>query len=123
MKQAIYVVALILVFGCAPEHDAGGEKTQVQKTPAEFLARSEQEMLELGTEVALAHWLRTTYITPDTGELAALASERALAFDSALIAQAKKFIDVPTEAESARAIDLILRGSSMPAPNDPELRA
>ena len=45
------------------------------------------------------------------------------ALQSALIAQAKKLKDVPTDPESARAIELILRGSSMPAPNDPVLRA
>jgi len=80
-------------------------------------------MLALNKEVGLAFWLRATYITPDTGELAARASERSLAFDSALIAQAKALKGVPTDPESARAIELILRGSSMPAPNDPALRA
>lgn len=79
-------------------------------------------MLALNKEVGLAFWLRATYITPDTGELAARASERSLAFDGALIAQAKALKGVPTDPESARAIELILR-RSMPAPNDPALRA
>ena len=73
--------------------------------------------------MGLAFWLRATYITPDTGKLASWASERSLAFDSVLIAQAKALKDVRTDPESARAIELILRGSSMPAPNDPALRA
>ena len=99
------------------------DNSVASETPADFLARSEQEMLALNKEVGLAFWLRATYITPDTGELAARASERSLAFDSALIAQAKALKGVPTDPESARAIELILRGSSMPAPNDPALRA
>lgn len=124
MKQVIYAtVALLLISGCTPGHDAGRQTPEIQETPAEFLARSEKEMLELGKEVGLAQWLRATYITPDTGELAARASERALAFDSALIAQAKKLQGVPADPETARAIELILRGSSMPVPNDPKLRA
>lgn len=123
MKQVIYALLILLTLGCAPARDAGVQGPEIVETPSEFLARSEKEMLELGKEVGLAHWVRATYITPDTGELAARASERALAFDSALIAQAKKLKDVPTDAESARAIELILRGSSMPAPNDPKLRA
>ena len=123
MKQVIYALLILLTLGCAPARDAEVQGPEIMETPSEFLARSEKEMLELGKEVGLAHWVRATYITPDTGELAARASERALAFDSALIAQAKKLKDVPTDAESARAIELILRGSSMPAPNDPKLRA
>ncbi len=126
MQNALLIALLIALVACARQsetQDASSLEVAVQETPAEFLARSEQEMLELGKEVGLAHWLRATYITPDTGELAARASERSLAFDSALIAQAKKLKDTPTDPESARAIALILRGSSMPAPTDPKLRA
>lgn len=137
MKHVVYGFAVLLLLGCARE--PGGEGSMAEpsmaepsivepsparaESPAQFLARSEQEMLALGKEVGLAHWLRATYITPDTGELAARASERALAFDNALIAQAKALKDLPMDAESARAIELILRGSAMPAPNDPKLRA
>ena len=98
MKQVIYALLILLTLGCAPARDAGVQGPEIVETPSEFLARSEKEMLELGKEVGLAHWVRATYITPDTGELAARASERALAFDSALIAQAKKLKDVPTDA-------------------------
>ena len=126
MQKTLLIVLVLALVACARQsetQDAPSAQNAVPETPAEFLARSEQEMLELGKEVGLAHWLRATYITPDTGELAARASERSLAFDSALIAQAKKLKDTPTDPESARAIELILRGSSMPAPNDPKLRA
>ena len=126
MKSLLLLVSALLLVACSPsakDFQIGIDDAVASETPAEFLARSEQEMLALNKEVGLAFWLRATYITPDTGELAARASERSLAFDSALIAQAKALKDVPTDAESARAIELILRGSSMPAPNDPVLRA
>ena len=126
MKSRLSIASVLLLVACGSpieENQVGGNDEAVAESPADFLRRSEQEMLDLNKEVGLAFWLRATYITPDTGELAARAGERSLAFESALIAQAKKLKDVPTDPESARAIELILRGSSMPAPNDPVLRA
>ena len=126
MKSRLSIASVLLLVACGSpieENQVGGNDEAVAESPADFLRRSEQEMLDLDKEVGLAFWLRATYITPDTGELAARAGERSLAFESALIAQAKKLKDVPTDPESARAIELILRGSSMPAPNDPVLRA
>lgn len=123
MQILILTFCGLLLMACVPSEKSASPVSEVAETPAEFLARSEEELLVLSKEAGLVHWLRATYITPDTGQLAARASERTLAFDSALIAQAKALKDVPTDPQSARAIELILRGSSMPAPNDPVLRA
>jgi len=94
-----------------------------KETAQEFVARIQAEGLALNKEVAAAYWVRNTYITPDTAILAAKAGERALAFESSVVKQAKKFKGKKMDVETARAIELMLRGSSAPAPNDPKLQA
>ena len=98
------------------------ESTQT-KDPVEFLRNVEAESLELDKEVGAAYWVRSTHITPDTGILAAKAGERQLAFQSRVIEQARDYKGLPMDAETARGIELILRGSSLPAPDDAAKRA
>ena len=97
------------------------ESTQT-KDPVEFLRNVEAESLELDKEVGAAYWVRSTHITPDTGILAAKAGERQLAFQSRVIEQARDYKDLPMDTETARGIELILRGSSLPAPDDSSKR-
>ncbi len=94
-----------------------------QETAKEFVARIQEEGRKLAKEVEAAYWVRNTYITPDTAVLAAKAGERSLAFESSVVEQAKRFKGTKMDAETARAIELMLRGSSAPAPNDPKLQA
>lgn len=94
-----------------------------KETAKEFVARIQQEQIELAKEVEAAYWVRNTYITSDTAILAAKAGERSLAFESSMVEQAKKFKDSKMDPVTARAIELMLRGSSAPAPNDPKLQA
>jgi len=83
----------------------------------------EVEGRELAREARAAYWVRNTYITGDTAILAAAAGERGLAFESAMVKQAKQYLGTDMDPETARAIELMLRGSSAPAPDDPELQA
>jgi peptidyl-dipeptidase A len=78
---------------------------------------------ELAKEASAAYWVRSTYITPDTAILAAKAGERGLEFESALVKQAKQYLGTDMDAETGRAIELMLRGSSAPAPDSAEMRA
>lgn len=94
-----------------------------KETAKEFVARIEAEGQALSKEVSAAYWVRNTYITDDTAILAAKAGERSLAFESAVVEQAKKFKGTKMDTDTARAIELMLRGSSAPAPNDPKLQA
>lgn len=93
------------------------------ETAKEFVARIQTEGLVLAKEVEAAYWVRNTYITPDTAILASKAGEKSLAFESSVVAQAKQFQGTEMDTETARAIELMLRGSSAPAPNDPALQA
>ncbi|HRP34733.1 MAG TPA: M2 family metallopeptidase [Gammaproteobacteria bacterium] len=93
------------------------------ETAEEFLARLNVEFTELRLEVAKAFWVQSTYITPDTGFLAAKANEKLLAFTSRAIAESTRFIGQDLDPDTARQLDLLRRGTTMPAPNDPAARA
>lgn len=120
LKMVAGVVFLLGSVGC--EFNVNVE-VDSEESAAEFLIRVEQEMLELDKETGAAYWVRATHITPDTGLLAAKAGERQLAFLSKIVEQAKRYKDTSMDAETARGIELILRGSAMPAPDDEDLRA
>lgn len=94
-----------------------------QETAAEFVERIQKEGLEIGKEIEAAYWVRQNFITKDTAVLAAKAGERSLEFESRMVEQAKQYIDADMDPVTARAIELMLRGSSAPAPDDPEKRA
>jgi len=102
--------------------DHGHSKAK-KETAKEFVARIEAEGQALAKEVTAAYWVRNTYITDDTAVLAAKAGERSLAFQSSVVEQAKKYKGAKMDQNTARAIELMLRGSSAPAPNDPKLQA
>ena len=122
-----YLFFSVALFGlglsaCQSPVPPADESTQT-KDPVEFLRNVEAESLELDKEVGAAYWVRSTHITPDTGILAAKAGERQLAFQSRVIEQARDYKGLPMDAETARGIELILRGSSLPAPDDAAKRA
>ncbi|MGB2041619.1 MAG: M2 family metallopeptidase [Porticoccaceae bacterium] len=119
MKLRLLILLAVgaLLLGCGQSPDAGPEESA-----ADFVARMEVEGRELSREARAAYWVRSTYITEDTAILAAAAGERGLAFESAMVAQAKQYLGTDMDAETARAIELMLRGSSAPAPDDPQLR-
>ena len=119
-KMVAGMVLLLGSVGC--EFDVN-VKVDSEESAAEFLTRVEQEMLELDKETGAAYWVRATHITADTGLLAAKAGERQLAFLSKIVEQAKRYKDTSMDAQTARGIELILRGSAMPAPDDEDLRA
>ena len=94
-----------------------------EETAEEFLARINAEFTELRIEVAKAFWVQSTYITPDTSYLAAKANEKLLAFTSRAIGESTRFIGQDLDPDTARQLELLRRGTTMPAPDDPARRA
>lgn len=128
LNSAIVISALALgLTSCASteqgDTSASTEPNAVTESAKEFVARIQEESIELSKETNAAFWVRNTYITPDTAVLAAKAGERALEFESNMVNQAKQFKGSNMDESTARAIELMLRGSSAPAPNDAGLRA
>ncbi|NND81122.1 MAG: M2 family metallopeptidase [Gammaproteobacteria bacterium] len=123
----ILLLAALTLSACQPASETSSTTNQAPDKPvesaAEFVERIQQEGLELSKETGAAAWVRNTYITPDTAILAAKAGERGLEFESAMVAQARKYKGSEMDPKTARAIELMLRGSAAPAPDDADLRA
>jgi peptidyl-dipeptidase A len=117
MKQLIQIVLLSSLLLCSTSFAAKKE------TAKEFVERIQAEQLAISEEIYAAFWVRQNFITQDTAVLAAKAGERSLEFESRVVEQAKKFKGTKMDESTARAIELMLRGSSAPAPDDPEKRA
>ena len=113
--KLLLIAASLFMVGC-------GDATRTESA-ADFVARMEVEGNELSKEASAAYWVRSTYITSDTAILAAKAGERGLAFESAMVKQAKQYLGTDMVPDTTRAIELMLRGSSAPAPDDAALRA
>lgn len=113
--KLLLIAASLFMVGC-------GDATRTESA-ADFVARMEVEGNELSEEASAAYWVRSTYITSDTAILAAKAGERGLAFESAMVKQAKQYLGTDMDPDTTRAIELMLRGSSAPAPDDAALRA
>ncbi|MEO0368182.1 MAG: M2 family metallopeptidase [Pseudomonadota bacterium] len=98
-------------------------QAESDETASEFVERMEAKGKAIGEEVGAAYWVRQTYITPDTAVLAAKAGERSLAYENEVFNGALPFKGTKMDPETARAIELMLRGSAAPAPADAALRA
>lgn len=101
----------------------GSAFAEKKETAKEFVERIQQESLQLAKELEAAYWVRSNFLTKDTAVLAAKAGERGLAFDASMVEQAKHYKNAKTDPVTARAIELMLRGSAAPAPTDPKLQA
>ena len=89
----------------------------------DFVVAVNRQLEELDRESAAAAWVRVTYITPDTALIAAKAQERLLEFHSKSVEQSKQYTGKPLREDTARAIKLLVLGTSMPAPDDAVKRA
>ncbi|MBT8137341.1 MAG: M2 family metallopeptidase [Gammaproteobacteria bacterium] len=98
--------------------DAAREDGVSANDARDFVTDYNAQVKERRQETSRLAWVQATYITPDTEWLNARATEETLAFNSAMIERAKAFKDVALDDETARAINLIKLGSSMPAPDD-----
>ena len=94
-----------------------------KETAKQFVDRIQKESMELNKELEAAFWVRSNFLTKDTAVLAAKAGERGLAFEASMVEQAKQYRNAKTDPQTARAIELMLRGSAAPAPTDPKLQA
>ena len=125
MRLILITVALVVLTACESQSTASPDsQTDTNDESAyEFVARIQQEQLAMSEEIWAAYWVRQNFITKDTAVLAAKAGERSLEFESRMVEQAKRFKGTEMDTDTARAIELMLRGSAAPAPDDPEKRA
>lgn len=120
MKTTLKLLAVSAAVLCANAFAGDADHKESAK---QFVERIQAEGRELAKEVEAAYWVRQNFITKDTAVLAAKAGERSLEFESKMVEQAKKYNGTDMDTVTARAIELMLRGSSAPAPDDPKKRA
>ena len=89
------------------------------ETADEFIARVNNELRAMYPELTAAQWMSSTYINDDSQLLSAKSNERYLTQLNSWIAQSRKFEGQKMTPETARAIQLLKLGTSMPAPSDP----
>jgi peptidyl-dipeptidase A len=88
-----------------------------------FMDGAEAELLALAITSERAGWIQETYITDDTELLSAKENERLIARTTELIDESKRFDGLQLPPELARKFKLMRLGLTLPAPNDPKLRA
>ena len=93
------------------------------ETADEFVARINREFAAIWLEGNAAGWTQATYINTDTQLLNARATERWLAAFGTAVEQARAFEGTPMSPASKRSLELLKRGVSAPAPDDPAKRA
>ncbi|MBM4358249.1 MAG: M2 family metallopeptidase [Deltaproteobacteria bacterium] len=85
-----------------------------------FIERTEKELLALQINDDRASWVASNFVTEDTQEIAARASEERLMFLSRAIAEAARFDGVSLDPATERKLGLLKRSATVPAPRDPQ---
>ena len=97
----------------------GAQAARDGETADQFIARVNAEIMEMYPEITVPQWLSSTHISDDTQLLAAKANERYLTRLNQWIEESRRFDGQEMTPETARAIQLLRLGTSMPAPSDP----
>lgn len=81
------VTLVLAALGCGVPCHAAPSPGAAEETAQAFIARINIEVAVPRLQSATAVWVQATYITPDTGFLAAKASEKSLACSAHAIAE------------------------------------
>jgi peptidyl-dipeptidase A len=125
LPTLLALASLLLLVPTAPAQNAAAQPA-AKPTVAEALAfidNAEKELGAMSVTAARAAWVEETYITDDTIALVAEANDRAIARQTALIYESRKFDGLPLPPDAARKMLLLKLGIGLPAPSDPALRA
>jgi peptidyl-dipeptidase A len=130
----ITVAATLLIHAAIPRAQAGPNQAQpknhLRKVTREgapptvdearaFLADAESRLFDLGVKASRAEWVQENFITDDTQQIAAEASEQVNTLSVDLAKKAKRFDGLPLPPDMARKMTLLKLASGFPAPNDP----
>ncbi|MFT3805625.1 M2 family metallopeptidase [Arenimonas sp.] len=128
---AAVCAALATLAGCKPQGPAGSasstDKAAAERAAAianenadQFIERINKEMHDDYREITAAAWLGDTYINEDSQLVSSKANERSLAKLGEYVEQSRRFDGKPMKPETARAIQLLRLGITMPPPKDPK---
>ena len=125
MKKYLFLLfAACMLAACGPQSpdSAAVEAEGPTETAEEFVARVNEELVELNREGGAAGWIRATYITEDTAIIASRADEKYAEWHSRTVAQAAVYDGQELAPKTQRALDQLKLGTSLPAPNDADKR-
>ena len=123
-KTLILMVAGSLLVACGPQ---SSDPVVVTAEPPmdsaeEFVARVNDELIDLNREGGAASWIRATYITEDTAIISSLADEKYAEWHSRTVKQAAMYDGQELAPATRRALDQLKLGTSLPAPDDADKR-
>jgi len=128
MKRGIVVVCAVTVLlltamGWAQQPAAKENGKKAARTAEEakkFIEDAEKELFELGLKASRASWVQENFITEDTEQIAADASEVVNTASTKYAKQAHRFDGVKLSPELARKRLLLELATGFPAPDDPK---
>jgi len=116
-------VALGMLAAAAAAVSAGAPASPTAQEARAFVERAQTRLLELANRQQRAQWVMSTYITPDTEQLAAEANRELIAATMELAEEARRFDGAPLSEETSRQLLLLKLSLPMPAPAEAKLQA
>jgi peptidyl-dipeptidase A len=123
---AAIVAFAALAFTLTPAVHAQPASKTAKPTPADakkFIEAAEAKLLELSIEQQRADWVKNTYITDDTEELAAKANQRLIEATMRYAKEATRFDGLSLPPDVQRKFKLLKVSITLPAPSDPQKSA
>ena len=125
---ALSTLAALVSLSTPPPLAAQGAQ-RAQSSPAkpaitvdgarQFVAEAEARLLALAIESQRAEWVKSTYITDDSEQLAALANQRLIQANVEYAQRATQFDKLELPADVRRKLMLLKLSITLPAPSDP----
>jgi peptidyl-dipeptidase A len=97
----------------------GAEPAPTVEGARAFLSDAEARLLDLGVKASRAAWVQQNFITEDTEQISADASQEVNTLSVDLAKKARRFDGIKLPLEIARKMLLLKLASGFPAPNDP----
>lgn len=127
-------ISMLLLSACQQSDQAARDSAVTTPEPSstseltaedarKFVEDAQRELEEISIEGAQTAWVYQTYINQDTQSLAARVGEKGTALAVRYANEAARFRDVEVDADLRRKLDILGRGITLPAPQDPEKNA
>ncbi|MFA5965772.1 MAG: M2 family metallopeptidase [Sphingomonas sp.] len=117
---AALAMALAVAPASAQTAPAPAAAALTPKDADAFVASAEAQLAPLSVDVNRISWVNATFITDDTDALAAQAGARQTELQVKLATEAAKYAAIPgLSFDTARKIDLLRSGITLPAPSTP----
>ncbi|CAN5490230.1 M2 family metallopeptidase [soil metagenome] len=117
LTTSLAALAMALAVAPASAQTAPAAAAPTARDADAFVASAEAQLAPLSVDVNRISWVNATFITDDTDALAAQAGARQTELQVKLATEAAKYAGVPgLSFDTARKIDLLRSGITLPAP-------